>query len=270
LPHEIVVKGQALDLLQSDIDRILKKRFPYYKNLEAGLQQLFLERMLRFMSSKTFIIKDDEGFREMPVLTSAAAIQLTFGLKDYKLPFYQYIRIYPEEFFRENSFRVLAGNVQDNIISVAWNHFLKGVEHPEDGSNVGLHEMAHALYIQKIVIEKEFARTFIEKYDYLVNECKNAYHAEIAGLKDLYSPYADADLQEFWAESVEIFFEKPHALKQHYPEVYQAMKWLLNQDTINGAHPIIERHLTLQQKTKRVLRLFTKKLGRKNNLSNLV
>ena len=36
----------------------------------------------------------------MPVLISAAAIQLTFGLKKYLLPNFKFIHIYPKEFLR--------------------------------------------------------------------------------------------------------------------------------------------------------------------------
>lgn len=44
-----------------------------------------MKRLHKFLVSKTFIIKDDEGFKEMPVLVSAAAVQLTLGLKLYLL-----------------------------------------------------------------------------------------------------------------------------------------------------------------------------------------
>jgi hypothetical protein len=49
-----------------------------------------------------FIIKASEGVREMPVLVSASAVQLTFGLPDFTLSFYRYIRIYPAEFVSED------------------------------------------------------------------------------------------------------------------------------------------------------------------------
>jgi hypothetical protein len=48
----------------------------------------------------------------------------------------------------------------------------------------------------------------------------------------LYSRYAMQDFQEFWAESVEIFFEKPLDLFKKYPNLYYAMRNILNQDTV--------------------------------------
>ena len=149
---EIVIDGRHFILDKTDLDRILLKRFKYYASLERTLQLLFLKRLQLFMRRKVFIIKDDEAVREMPVLVSAAAVALTFGLKDFWLQFYRYIRIYPEEYVAEDSLKVLAGNVQQNIITIAWNHLIKGYNDFTDGINVGLLEMSHALYIQKIVI----------------------------------------------------------------------------------------------------------------------
>src|SRR6186997_2896694 len=68
LPSEILLHGKDLVLTMQQIDAILQKRFRYYVLLEEDLKKKFLRRLNRFMLKKTFIIKDDEGFREMPVL----------------------------------------------------------------------------------------------------------------------------------------------------------------------------------------------------------
>ena len=241
-PHihetDIVLHGRQSGISTEEIERILNKRFSYYTFLNADQQRIFLKRIQKFISRKIFIIKDDEGFKEMPVLVSAAAVQLTLGLKDYLLPFYKYIRIYPEEYFGD-TLKVLAGNVQDNTISVAWNHLLKGFEHASDGANVGLHEMSHALYFQKIIIEQNIAYRFSKKYNRLLSECRSALEDENKGRVNLYSDYATTSLQEFWAESVELFFEKPEALQRNFPHVFNAMMLVLNQNPSNKAAPVI-------------------------------
>ena len=262
---DIVFTGEQSGITEQQVHSILTKRFAYYSWLHKDSQQKFRKRLQSFMHKKTFIIKDHEGFREMPVLVSAAAIQLSFGLKEYRLPFYKYIRIYPEEYFSDHAFlTVLAGNVQQNIISVAWNHILKGYENATDGSNVGLHEMSHALYIQKMVIEENYAESFSYRYNYLASQCKEAFTIEKEGRKNFYSGYADTNLQEFWAESVELFFEKPAAMKEQYPGVFEAMKILLNQDPCNMQCPVLQNHLPLAEKIRRVSKLFYSKTFKKN------
>jgi MtfA peptidase len=239
-PSDIVFRGMHPSLKESDITRILSRRYPYYNSLNQENKERFVKRLKTFISNKIFIIKDDEGYKEMPVLVSAAAVQLTFGLKDYLLPFYKFIRIYPEEYFSTHSFfTVLAGNVKGNIITVAWNQFLKGFEDCADGSNVGLHEMSHALYFQKIEVEGNYAWRFFRQYDILEERCKEAHSMELKGTKDIYSDYASTDMQEFWAESIELFFEKPRQLKDNYPEVYTELMELLNQDPLYPASPVL-------------------------------
>jgi Mlc titration factor MtfA (ptsG expression regulator) len=40
---------------------------------------------------------------------------------------------------------------------------------------------------------------------------------------------------ECWAESIELFFENPWELKQHYPDVYEGIMQLLNQNPLKSS-----------------------------------
>ena len=244
---DIVTFGRDLDMNDGDLHDMLTRRFHYYQWLNAPNQMAFRHRLHRFLRTKIFLIKDEKGFRDMPVLAGAAAVQLTFGLNDYRLPFYRYIRIYPTEFISHDFLRVLAGNVSHNTISVAWNHLLRGYEDALDGSNVGLHEMSHALYFQKIEVEKNYAKSFARRFEHLMQVCRNASQLEQSGTKNLYSAYADKNEQEFWAETVELFFERPRHLQDHYADVYQAMVHLLGQNPLNREAPVYGRKATWKQ-----------------------
>ena len=114
--------------------------------------------------------------------------------------------------------------------------------------------MSHALYFQKMVIDGDFKTDFSRKFNSVITECKTASRMEIEGKKNLYSTYADTDVQEFWAESVEIFFEKPKELKKSYPSIYEAMKILLNQNPTNTSNPILYLNSTLLQRSFRFLK----------------
>lgn len=245
---DIVIKGRSLAITPEEMHTMLMKRSPYYANLHPDLQPRFLQRLRAFMNAKTFVIKDEKGFFEMPVLVSASAIQLTFGLNDFMLSFYRYVRIFPEAYFAHHSFSFLAGNVQGNTITVAWSVFLKGFENQKDGSNVGLHEMSHALYFQKMVIDESFTPQFSKRFQHLISKCKAAHRMEVKNEKDLYTDYGSTDMQEFWAESVELFFERPQELHDHYPFVYDAMKHLLNQDPRFVQRPLLRPNHPFKEK----------------------
>lgn len=226
--------GETLNFSDEELTGILTKRFPYFTSLSALQKNRFLERLQQFIATKTFKIHDDKGFKEMPVLISAAAIQLTFGLEKFLLPNFEFIHVYPQEFMRvEETICFLEGNVSGHSINLSWKHFLEGYANPNDGQNVGLHELAHALYYQNFIVEENEDPTFRNTFDHFNNYGNKVFEQELQPGNDLYSGYALKNFQEFWAESAEIFFEKPAEMKAAYPVLYDTIKILLNQDPFN-------------------------------------
>ena len=229
-----VYEGAGLHFSSDEVLNILTKRFPYFNNLGAGEQQRFFVRHKKFMQDKIFKIHSAEGFKEMPVLISAAAIQLSFGLEQYLLPAYPFINIFPQEFVRTDThICFLEGNVSGNNIKISWKHFLAGYQIPDDGDNVGLHEMAHAYYCQNLLCGQDTDPCFVKGFPAFNESGTKAFEAEQAGSSDFYSDYAIKNQQEFWAESVERFFERPAEMRNIYPAVYQALTLLLNQSPVS-------------------------------------
>jgi len=229
-----VYYGEEFKFTKETIANCLAKHIPYYSALNAGGKEKFLQRLDKFLRSKTFKIHDKQGFKEMPILVSAAAIQLSFGMDNYLLPQFEFIHIYPEEFIHgHNNFNLLAGNVSGQSINISWKHFLEGFEYPDDGQNVGLHEMAHAYYYQNFICERNTDECFVSGFPQFNMLADKAFQLEQTPGYDLYSDYALRNTQEFWAESIEIFFEKPFNLNNSYPEMYAALKTVLRQDPLN-------------------------------------
>ncbi len=232
--------GDELDFTDESIDAILTKRFPYFNQRSILEKQRFISRLQEFMDDKVFKIHDKNGFKEMPILISAAAIQLTFGLKKYLLPNFEFIHVFPREFMRtQPTICLLEGNVSGHAINLSWKHFLEGIGNNRDGQNVGLHEMAHALYYQTFIAEENVDSNFRNLYDDFVTDGNKVFTIESSIKPGLYSEYAHKNLQEFWAESVELFFEKPRDLKSYYPDLYKSMSQLLNQDPLNALASVI-------------------------------
>jgi Mlc titration factor MtfA (ptsG expression regulator) len=223
--------GKDLNFQASLYEEVLGKHCHFYKLLNPASRQVFTRRVIEFISKKTFIIHDEAGFKEMPILVSAASVQLSFGLDNYLLPHFRYIHIYPEEFLRLHpQLCFLEGNVSGNSIRLSWKHFLKGMQNGEDGQHVGLHEMAHALYYQAFVCENYVDCSFRDFFENFNVDGNKVYAVEKDNTGGLYSGYAIKNIQEFWAESIEIFFEKSRELKSMYPALYDCLKTLLNQD----------------------------------------
>lgn len=227
----LIYPGNTLQFSDDLIEGVLIKRSRYYYFLKIADKVKFRERLKKFISLKTFIIHDTSGFKEMPILISATAVQVTFGLNKYLLPNFDTFNIYPEEFIGTYPFvRFLVGNVTGNTVNLSWKHYLEGFQFYEDGQNVGLHEIAHALYYQTFIVEKNVDKVFRDAFINFDSHGTKAHNIEKLPAPGLYTELSAKDFQEFWAESVEIFFEKPVKLKTIYPDLYSAMSNLLNQD----------------------------------------
>jgi Mlc titration factor MtfA (ptsG expression regulator) len=233
LTSPLVYQGENLDFSEEVLRRVLLKHFPFYSKLIPPDQDKFLYRLRKFIKSKIFVIHDVKGYREMPILISSAAVQLSFGLNKFLMPHFTIIQIYPQEFIALEPMRVLIGNVSGNTINIAWKQFLEGYKNRFDNSNVGLHEMAHALYYQNFEAEEHIDKNFQHSFHHFMSLGDKVFEREKLLTIGLYSDYAMKNFQEFWAESIEIFFEAPERLNLHYPDLYSMLCDLLCQDPLN-------------------------------------
>ena len=233
IDRPLVYNGSELEFSTEVLHTVLSKHFLYYNRLLDIDREKFIARLKKFIDNKIFIIHARKGYREMPILISASAIQLTFGLRKYLLSHFNIIQIFPEAFVGLEPFRILIGNVTGNTINIAWKQFLEGYKNKYDLQNVGLHEMAHALYYQnfetELYVDKDFKDAF-QKFNAIGDK---VYHVEKVVTIGLYSEYAIKDFQEFWAESIEIYFKSPDRLQLHYPDLYKALCDILHQDPLN-------------------------------------
>lgn len=227
--------GDELKINNEKIINILIKRFPYFNSLNAVGKDKFLNRLTAFMKTKAFKTHDTRGFTEMPVLISATAIQFSFGLEEFLLPRFEFIHFYPEEFINTKApGKFLEGNVSGRSINISWKHFLQGFFYPDDGQNVGLHEIAHAYYYQNFISKENTDKEFVSGFPRYNNTANKVFEQEKSPGNDLFSEYALKNVQEFWAESAELFFERPADMNKAYPELYSSLRDLLNQDPLNN------------------------------------
>jgi len=213
---------------------ILKQKNTYFRNLSPDAQEIFVNRMFKFMEDKKFIGR--EGLvvtDEIKVLISAAAIQLTFGLKDFMISHLYAINIFPRVFF-SNYLKVnLKGlNTQSGVLSLSWNDFKEGYAVDDDKVNLGLHELAHALYIdldEEGNYDEHFSAYFARWEDVAMKDYLELKEKKVEFLRD----YGGTNMHEFFAVCVEHFFEAPKEFKVQLPHLYNYLMLMLNQDPDN-------------------------------------
>jgi MtfA peptidase len=215
-------------------DSILQQYIPYYCSLDESLKDRFLKRTLVFMASKKFEYVEMEEEEHMPLLISAAAVQLTFGLQHYQMDHFSTIYILKND-YHYGLFNVpFQGHVNDDGIYLSWNNFLRSYANYTDGDNVGLHEMAHALAYVNFTAHDGEDEGFKQRFHLFSKTGRAVFNRMQAGDATFLGSYAATKYEEFWAVCVENFFERPASFKIQLPELYAAMCNLLNQDMLKS------------------------------------
>ena len=79
-----------------------------------------------------------EEKKEIPILISAAAVQITFGLEKYELPFFKNIYVTPDAYQRTGEKEIFVGHVSPEGIFISWKYFLQGYGDTTDNVNVAI------------------------------------------------------------------------------------------------------------------------------------
>ncbi|REG82075.1 zinc-dependent peptidase [Algoriphagus antarcticus] len=214
---------------------LLQNTFPYYQRLSQKHKDEFVEKLEMVLSSKSFIGR--EGIRivtpEMKILIGATIVMVTFGWNDLRLPHFSKILIYPDTYYSTISKQYHRGEVnpRHGIIVISWSCFLDGMNNENDGVNLGIHEVAHALKLENQIYYNEESEFFNPD---VYNSFQQLANVEIdkikAGNLTVFRSSGGLNDDEFFAVALETFFEKPHEFFQYNPELYGNLVRLMRQD----------------------------------------
>lgn len=223
---------------------VVSRYLKYYNRLNLDEQRKFLFRTYQFQHSRNFHYIEVEEAAEMPILVSAVAVQLTFGLDKFRLTYFDDIFILRDDYHYGFYSRPFMGHVDQTGIYLSWDNFMKGISGQTPNCNVGLHEMGHALAYVNFITQTEEDKHFKSEFHNFSKVARPIFTAMQAGTKNLLGDYAATNYHEFWAVSVELFFENPVQFRHELPELYEAMARVLSQDPLNfttGSTTIIRR-----------------------------
>lgn len=237
------IVNNALEDKRLLYDNWLSMYNPYYKSLQADGRERFLQRTVEFVQSKEFRFHSMQEEEYMPVIISGAAVQLTFGLKNFLVEYYPVINVIKKEYKIPEHDVVFEGHVSSHSINISWNNFMAGFENYNDAENLGLHEMAHAVSFGVFYGENEPQTASLrQRLQWYVDEAKPVFKEVCRGSHHTLDDYAATNFEEFWAVTVETFFETPVEFRDKMPDLYEAVCDLLNQDPLRP-EKIIDRKL---------------------------
>lgn len=213
------------------INRFLRENFHYYQNLSKSDRTTFERRVQKFINMKTFESREDLYITlEMEALVAASAIQVTFGYPSVYLSHFDRIILYPDAYYSPAADNYHKGEVHSGgVIVLSWKNLSEGYGLGNDGRNLALHEMAHALRVADFIVNKE--QNFLDRSALLDFH----RHARIEmekityGEESFFRKYAATNDHEFFAIAVENFFERPDEFLKEHPELLRVMERLLNQ-----------------------------------------
>ena len=215
----------------------LDKLFPYYRRLNPKHKEEFERKLAYILARKTFVPRGglEEISREMELLIGATAVMVTFGFRRVNLQHFRKILVYPDSYYSTINRTYHQGEVNPRlgIIVLSWKNFLKGFVQPDDGINLGVHEMAHALKLENQIRYNKASNFFNpdiwEEFKRLaLLQVKEVQKGDIG----IFRESAGANLHEFFAVALEVFFERPREFKLKRPELYKTLVYLLQQDPL--------------------------------------
>ena len=227
--------------------RRIEQALPFLDYLPAEARPRLRAMALEFLAQKEFHGADD--FKLGDEILLSIALQACLPVLNLGLSHYRHwigVVVYPGDFVVKSKVRDEAGVVHEGAeprLGEAWQGgpvILSWQPHHQgQGSNVVIHEFAHALDMANGVADgfpplragmsrAQWSRSFSKAYDSL---CR---HLDL-GLPTSIDPYAAENPAEFFAVASEAFFEIPLALRANYAEVYAQMALLYGVDPAEGA-----------------------------------
>ena len=119
---------------------------------------------------------------------------------------------------------------------LSWGAVKHGAADPTDGKNVVLHEFAHQLDFENGATDGVPGLATREQQlawsEVMRNEFASLRAADESGIPTLLNTYGATNPAEFFAVSVEAFFEQPRALLARHPKLYAELRTYFQQDPV--------------------------------------
>lgn len=203
-----------------------------FQKFNPQQRRRFLKRFAWFKSKKSFVFYGDiQNKEEIKAYVAASAILTTLGLRNFQFQkSISRIVVYPSKYYSNVNKRAHLGEYNPRLKTLVFSaeDLKHGFKIPNDGLNLGIHEIAHALLFEKHQKSSWEAKKFKIGLIRLkaIFEARS-FNSRIDNSSALRA-YAKTSFMEFFAVAVESFFEDPKALEKEFPKVYFYLNKMLN------------------------------------------
>lgn len=220
--------------------RFLNHKYGYYTKLPWSKKLKFLRLVRDHYQYFEFISRNNEKLtRAKMAIICCGASQLVFSLPAESLTYFEKIIVYPDYYNSKYTHKKHKGEVNPGlrIIVFSWRGVMEGLDRPDDGLNLMLHEFAHALWLEHKLMQHQYTvlnEELIGRFEELALLEMKALQADE---QHFFRRYAFESMEEFFAVAVENFFERPGKFSIQLPHFYNLLVKILKQDPLQIAKP---------------------------------
>ncbi|MCR9182776.1 MAG: zinc-dependent peptidase [Flavobacteriaceae bacterium] len=217
--------------LKQEQKNVLRNQFSFYNKLSSKHKRQFEHRVATFANKKQFIGRDGFNVNDtQKILISAVGCMLSFGRKNYNYRLIEAVLVYPKEFYSKANDAYHKGefNPKHRVLALSWEDFERGYEITNDNLNLGIHEFMHAMQLEAMTGKDPDSARFMKHFKNILKRLTNQELKDKLDNTRFFRAYAFTNQYEFMAVLAEYFFESPSELKQHFPELYNYKKKMLN------------------------------------------
>ncbi len=211
---------------------------PLYNALNKEERLLFEHNMKLFLHGYPIAARQGHQVNtQSRLLVAAGVATVLHGRPHWEPPLTDGVLIYPGERFNrdyQSGRGHIAGQASINSPMILTEGALQqSLDHPNDGYNVVIHELAHYFDLEDGVAEGiPYARIGQQKGQKWHTLIQQEWQRAARG-RSLLRDYAGENEAECFAVASEVFFERPWDLVQDHQELYETLKDFYNLDTIN-------------------------------------
>lgn len=236
--------GSAPPVFDDAWDQLLRDEFVHWSSLTSSE----LERM-RMLVARFVADTDWEAARGMDlteqvkVIIAAQASILLLGLEIDEYFDVTSVIVHRSTVMLHGSHRSAAGTMSDapqhlagqatpkGPVVLSWTAVRRGARSPGHGQNVVYHEFAHRLDMLDGITDGTPPLGTDAAAHRWATVFTPAFERVVAG-ESVLRAYAATNTAEFFAVATEVFFNRPHDLLAHEPDVYDELRSFYGQDPI--------------------------------------
>lgn len=228
-----------------DWEEILTYKVPLFRHLPVELRHELQGHIQVFLAEKYFEGCDGLVITDaMRVCIAAQACLLLLQRDTDYYPRLDAILVYPQTFVvrqkvtedglipLDDRSERLGESWKQGMVVLAWDQVKQGASDYRDGQNLVLHEFAHQLDEEDGAANGTPALKSRSQYAawnaILTREFERLRRASDRRQRDVLDPYGASNPAEFFAVTVEAFYEKPHQLKAKHPDLYEQLRHYFN------------------------------------------